>query len=140
MDDVMESRAARKGAAPTAQEEAERERKRAIEEHRKGAQALEGCRQCLGGPAFQRHLLVALGRTCTLSLPAHASLTEGHCVVSPSAHVAASTLLDEDVWREMQEFRYSCLNFLLYTSFDLASFGIFDILKPTFKSAYLCLF
>ena len=37
-----------------------------------------------------------------LCLPAHRSLSEGHCLIVPMQHVSAATALDEDVWQEMQ--------------------------------------
>ena len=54
---------------------------------------------------MEKHLLVAVGRTCYLALPRHTSLTEGHCLIVPMAHVSTSVLLDEDVWEEVQMFR-----------------------------------
>ena len=114
LDDMFADRASRKGLSE--EQEKERERDRAIAEHRKQALALDDCSMCLGGRNMQKHLLVAVGRTCHLSLPAHASLTDGHCIIAPLGHVAASTLLDEDVWREMQEFRSALVR--LYAAED----------------------
>lgn len=37
-----------------------------------------------------------------LSLPNYQSLTEGHCLITPMQHYTAATLLDEDIWEEIQ--------------------------------------
>lgn len=37
-----------------------------------------------------------------LSLPSTQSLTEGHCLVAPLQHHTAATVLDEDIWEEIQ--------------------------------------
>lgn len=37
-----------------------------------------------------------------LCLPPHRSLTDGHCLIVPMQHVAQATVLDEDVWQEIQ--------------------------------------
>jgi Protein similar to CwfJ C-terminus 1 len=37
-----------------------------------------------------------------LCLPPYQSLTEGHCLIVPTSHVTCGTMLDEDVWEEMQ--------------------------------------
>ncbi|RMX55795.1 hypothetical protein pdam_00009534 [Pocillopora damicornis] len=37
-----------------------------------------------------------------LALPLHESLTEGHCLIIPMQHCSAATMLDEDVWSEIQ--------------------------------------
>ncbi|KAL8573045.1 hypothetical protein ACOMHN_010475 [Nucella lapillus] len=47
---------------------------------------------------------VYMKKVC-LSLPAHRSLTPGHCLIVPMQHVSAATALDEDVWQEIQTFR-----------------------------------
>ena len=52
--------------------------------------------------AIQKHLIIAIGQKCYLSLPVHQSLVVGHCLIVPRTHVTCSTQLDEDVWAEMQ--------------------------------------
>lgn len=82
-----------------------RDRWRAIQEHKQMGKALDKCKYCLESSEMKKHLIIAIGIKTYLCLPAHQSLTEGHCLVVPQAHVAAGTLLDEDVWLEVQVFR-----------------------------------
>ena len=37
-----------------------------------------------------------------MCLPNHRSLTEGHCLIIPMQHSSQGTMLDEDVWDEIQ--------------------------------------
>ncbi len=101
LDDMFADRAAKKDGS--SEKEKMRERERAIAEHREEARALEECRLCL--PNATKHLLIALGRSCYLALPAHTSLAEGHCYIAPITHCAAITAVDEDIYAEMQDFR-----------------------------------
>lgn len=82
-----------------------RDRWKAIQEHKQMSKALDKCRYCLESSEMKKHLIIAIGIRTYLCLPAHQSLTDGHCLVVPQAHVAAGTLLDEDVWLEVQVFR-----------------------------------
>jgi hypothetical protein len=43
--------------------------------------------------------------TSYLCLPEHTSLTEGHCFIVPMSHVSCALQLDEDVYKEIQDFR-----------------------------------
>ena len=102
LDDMFVSRASAKTSDAR---ELERERDRAIAEHRRMERTLDSCARCFNSAQMQKHLLIALGRTCYLALPAHASLTEGHALIVPLHHATCATTLDEDVWEEMQMFR-----------------------------------
>lgn len=82
-----------------------RDRMKAISEHKHMSKALEKCKYCFDSQEMKKHLIIAIGIRTYLCLPAHQSLTEGHCLIVPQAHVAAGTLLDEDVWLEVQVFR-----------------------------------
>ena len=103
-DDLITDRASTKRS-----EEADsiRERDRAINENRKLNQKMEECKFCFGTKNMQKHLIIAVGRTCYLCLPHHTPLTEFHCFVAPLSHVSCGIKLDEDVWSEMQEFKKS---------------------------------
>ena len=74
---------------------------------------LHDCKWCIGSKRSQKHLMVAMGKTVYLSLPGTVSLTEGHCLIVPMSHVASGTQLDEDVWREVQEFRKALVKMFL---------------------------
>ncbi len=60
MDDVMVSRAATEGEK---ENEAARDRAKAISEHKKLSKILGGCKYCFGTKTLQKHLMVAIGRT-----------------------------------------------------------------------------
>ncbi|XP_046566167.1 CWF19-like protein 2 [Haliotis rubra] len=103
VDDVFISKAARKQSE--AQNE-EKDRARSIMEHKKMATAMEKCRFCFD--KVPKHLIIAIGLKVYLCLPNHRSLTPGHCLIVPMQHVTAGTVVDEDVWQEVQTFR-KCL-------------------------------
>ncbi|XP_064482184.1 CWF19-like protein 2 isoform X2 [Ornithodoros turicata] len=81
------------------------DRMRAITEHKKMTKSLEKCKYCLESSEMRKHLIVAIGLKTYLCLPPYLSLTEGHCLIVPQHHVTSGTLVDEDVWLEMQIFR-----------------------------------
>lgn len=81
------------------------DRTRAIQEHKRLSKSLEKCRFCIDSPEMKKHLIVAIGLRTYLCVPPYQSLTEGHCLIVPQSHVASGTLVDEDVWLEMQIFR-----------------------------------
>ncbi|KAL8573036.1 hypothetical protein ACOMHN_010466 [Nucella lapillus] len=100
VDDIFVSKAARQQSGARNEE---KERSKAIFEHRKVSAAMEKCQLCFNN--IPKHLLIAIGSKVCLSLPAHRSLTPGHCLIVPMQHVSAATALDEDVWQEIQTFR-----------------------------------
>ncbi|KAM8976477.1 CWF19-like protein 2 [Pelodytes ibericus] len=102
LDDMFVSKAAKKERV---NEEEERERQQAIAEHRRLAARMEKCPYCLDNTELPKHLIIAIGVKVYLCLPNHLSLTEGHCLIVPCQHYTASTLLDEDIWNEIQMFR-----------------------------------
>jgi hypothetical protein len=104
IDDLFASRAANKRSE---EDDLVRDRDKAIGEHQRLTKTLETCRFCFGGSALQKHLMVAVGKTCYICLPPHTSLTEDHCYIVPMSHTKNSTFLDEDVYHEMQSFRKS---------------------------------
>ncbi|KAL2807016.1 CWF19-like protein 2, partial [Daubentonia madagascariensis] len=83
------------------------QRKKAIAEHQSLAAQMEKCLYCFDSSQFPKHLIVAIGVKVYLCLPNFRSLTEGHCLVIPLQHHRAATLLDEDIWEEIQMFRKS---------------------------------
>ncbi|XP_064433584.1 CWF19-like protein 2 isoform X2 [Mirounga angustirostris] len=104
LDDLFVSKAAEKERSG---EEEENQRRKAIAEHQSLAAQMERCLYCLDSSQFPKHLIVAIGVKVYLCLPNFRSLTEGHCLIVPSQHHRAATLLDEDVWEEIQMFRKS---------------------------------
>ncbi|XP_023242678.1 CWF19-like protein 2 isoform X2 [Centruroides sculpturatus] len=85
-----------------------RDRSQAIHEHMRRSSALGKCQFCLDSSHMKKHLIVSLGKTVYLSLPGCQSLVDYHCYIVPMAHVTSGTLLDEDVWSEIQTLK-KCL-------------------------------
>ena len=71
-----------------------------ISESRKMQSAMEKCHFCFENVA--KHLIVAIGMKVYLCLPAHRSMSDGHCLIVPMQHVSSGTSVDEDVWAEIQ--------------------------------------
>ncbi|XP_067418894.1 CWF19-like protein 2 isoform X2 [Emydura macquarii macquarii] len=99
LDDMFVSKAA-KGERTGVEEE--RQRRRAICEQQQLVARMEKCPYCFDSLALPKHLIIAIGIKVYLSLPNCQSLTEGHCVIAPLQHYTAATLLDEDIWEEIQ--------------------------------------
>uniref|UniRef100_A0A3Q3G0T0 CWF19-like protein 2 n=1 Tax=Labrus bergylta TaxID=56723 RepID=A0A3Q3G0T0_9LABR len=102
LDDMFVSSAAQREGEGR---EEERMRSKAIGESRRLAASMEKCHYCFSNQELPKHLIVAIGSKVYLSLPAGVSMTEGHCLICPLHHHCSATLLDEDVWSEMQLFR-----------------------------------
>lgn len=102
MDDIFSERARQKDSDGKIEA---RERGRAIQEHKRKEKMLDSCKWCFDGKELQRHLIVAVGAKSYVCLPPYQSLTEGHCLIIPLHHNTCSTMLDEDVWEEIQDFR-----------------------------------
>ncbi|XP_068720114.1 CWF19-like protein 2 [Montipora capricornis] len=102
LDDHFVSSAANKISAAQLEE---RERQKAIKEHRLLAAQLSKCHFCFENPDIAKHLIIAIGFKVYLAVPLHQSLTEGHCLIVPMQHCSASTLLDEDVWSEIKIYK-----------------------------------
>ncbi|XP_036113804.1 CWF19-like protein 2 isoform X2 [Molossus molossus] len=61
----------------------------------------------MGTAENQNKLFMRMASKVYLCLPNFRSLTEGHCLIVPLQHHRAATLLDEDIWEEIQMFRKS---------------------------------
>uniref|UniRef100_G3WP02 CWF19-like protein 2 n=1 Tax=Sarcophilus harrisii TaxID=9305 RepID=G3WP02_SARHA len=102
LDDMFVSKAAKKECFGG---DEEKQKKKAISEHQKLAAQMEKCPYCFDSSQLPKHLIVAIGIKVYLCLPNCQSLTEGHCLIVPLQHHTAATLLDEDIWEEIQSFR-----------------------------------
>ncbi|XP_074160456.1 CWF19-like protein 2 isoform X1 [Sminthopsis crassicaudata] len=102
LDDMFVSKAANKKCFGG---DEEKQKKKAISEHQKLAAQMEKCPYCFDSSQLPKHLIVAIGIKVYLCLPNCQSLTEGHCLIVPLQHHTAATLLDEDIWEEIQSFR-----------------------------------
>uniref|UniRef100_A0A1B6LZF2 CWF19-like protein 2 n=1 Tax=Graphocephala atropunctata TaxID=36148 RepID=A0A1B6LZF2_9HEMI len=99
-----------------------RDRQRAINESKRTARSLDNCQWCLESQQMLKHLIVAIGTTCYLCVPPHQSLTENHCLIVPTHHTPCATQLDEDVWKEIQDFRKSIVQMFLSQDEDVVFF------------------
>ncbi|XP_059610781.1 CWF19-like protein 2 homolog [Phlebotomus argentipes] len=86
-------------------EKSARDRDRAIRDHERLSKTLDTCEMCFDSPKMAKELIVSMGSKVYLSLPWHEALQTGHCIICPIQHVSCSTQLDEDVWREVQDFQ-----------------------------------
>ncbi|XP_058884500.1 CWF19-like protein 2 isoform X1 [Acipenser ruthenus] len=102
LDDMFVSSAAKKERSG---QEEERQRQKAIQEHRRLAGRMEKCHFCFDNPELPKHLIIAIGTKVYLCLPNCKSLAEGHCLIAPLHHHTSATTLDEDIWQETQMFR-----------------------------------
>ncbi|XP_040591605.1 CWF19-like protein 2 isoform X2 [Mesocricetus auratus] len=100
LDDMFVSKAAEKEHLG---EKEESQRRKAIAEHQSLATQMANCLYCFDSSQFPKHLIVAIGVKVYLCLPNFRSLTEGHCLIVPLQHLQAATMLDEDIWEEIQK-------------------------------------
>ncbi|XP_022643985.1 CWF19-like protein 2 [Varroa destructor] len=112
----------------------EQDANKAIQEHHVMRKALETCYYCLESPACLKHLLISVGSYVALSLPTYESLTEGHCILAPTQHIAALNLADEDVWQEITRFRTALTAMFLAANYDCVfletAMGLSSLRKP----------
>lgn len=104
IDDMFMSKAALRDNTA---KQAERDKKKAIQEHQRVERSLESCQWCFDSKEMPKHLIVALGTKCYVSLPTHQSLTPGHCCIAPIHHISCCVQAEEDLWAEVQSFRKS---------------------------------
>nr|KAF6354660.1 CWF19 like cell cycle control factor 2 [Myotis myotis] len=136
LDDMFVSKAAEKEHFG---EEAESQRKKAIAEHRSLAAQMERCLYCFDSSQFPKHLIVAIGIKVYLCLPNFRSLTEGHCLIVPLQHQRAATLLDEDIWEEIQMFRKSLVKMFEDKGLDCIFLETNMSMKKQYHMVYECI-
>ncbi|KAL0133790.1 hypothetical protein PUN28_001038 [Cardiocondyla obscurior] len=81
------------------------DRIQAIKEHKDLSKSMDNCLWCLDSKNMLKHLIVTMDCAISLSLPACASLSTGHCILTPVQHVACQLQLDEDVWNRLKELK-----------------------------------
>lgn len=82
-----------------------REMQQAIREHERLTATLENCDRCFDSAKLDKQLLVSMGDKIYMSLPWYVGFQSGHCVLTTMQHVSACTMLDEDAWEELSNFR-----------------------------------
>ncbi|KAG8584693.1 hypothetical protein GDO81_004724 [Engystomops pustulosus] len=136
LDEMFVSKAANKERVNEAEE---RERQQAIAEHRRLAARMEKCPYCFDNAELPKHLIIAIGVKVYLCLPNHLSLTEGHCLIVPIQHFTAATLLDEDIWNEIQMFRKTLVKMFADQGQDCVFLETNINLKKRFHLVYECI-
>lgn len=136
LDDMFVSKAAERERFG---EEEENQRKQAIAEHRSLAAQMEKCLYCFDSSQFPKHLIVAIGVKVYLCLPNFRSLTEGHCLIVPLQHHRAATLLDEDIWEEIQMFRKSLVKMFEDKGLDCIFLETNMNMKKLYHMVYECI-
>ncbi|XP_061058584.1 CWF19-like protein 2 isoform X2 [Eubalaena glacialis] len=136
LDDMFVSRAAERERFG---EEEENQREKAIAEHRSLAALMEKCLYCFDSSQFPKHLIVAIGVKVYLCLPNLRSLTEGHCLIVPLQHYRAATLLDEDIWEEIQMFRKSLVKMFEDKGLDCIFLETNMSMKKQYHMVYECI-
>ncbi|XP_037363806.1 CWF19-like protein 2 [Talpa occidentalis] len=136
LDDMFISKAAEKGHFG---EEEANQRKKAIAEHQSLAAQMEKCLYCFDSSQFPKHLIVAIGVKVYLCLPNFRSLTEGHCLIVPLQHHRAATLLDEDIWEEIQMFRRSLVKMFEDKELDCVFLETNLSMKKQYHMVYECI-
>ncbi|VDO05180.1 unnamed protein product [Rodentolepis nana] len=75
----------------------------AIAAYKRREYAESSCSSCIH--QISRYLIMSVGQRMFLSLPETASLTRGHCILSPLDHVGAMTRVDENAFDETVSFK-----------------------------------
>ncbi|XP_061847895.1 CWF19-like protein 2 isoform X2 [Colius striatus] len=136
LDDMFVSKAAKKARSG---EEEEMQRRKAIHEHQQLAARMEKCPYCFDSNELSKHLIIAIGTKVYLSLPSNQSLTEGHCLIAPLQHHTAATLLDEDIWEEIQMFRKVLVEMFEAKDLDCVFLETNMSVKKRYHMVYECI-
>ncbi|XP_019380583.1 PREDICTED: CWF19-like protein 2 [Gavialis gangeticus] len=136
LDDMFVSKAAK---GERSGEEEARQRRKAIYEHQQLASCMEKCPYCFDSTELPKHLIVAIGSKAYLSLPSCQSLTEGHCLIAPLQHHTAATLLDEDIWEEIQVFRKALVKMFEAKELDCVFLETNISIKKRYHMVYECI-
>ncbi|XP_025955955.1 CWF19-like protein 2 isoform X2 [Dromaius novaehollandiae] len=136
LDDMFVSKAAK---GEHSGEEEERQRRKAIREHQQLAASMEKCPYCFDNNELSKHLIIAIGTKVYLSLPSSQSLTEGHCLIAPLQHHTAATLLDEDIWEEIQMFRKALVKMFEAKELDCVFLETNMSMKKRYHMVYECI-
>lgn len=100
---------------------------------------MEKCPFCFDNAELPKHLIIAIGVKVYMCLPNHLSLTEGHCLIVPLQHCIAATLVDEDIWNEMQMFRKALVKMFAEKGLDCVFLETNINMKKRFHLVYECI-
>lgn len=110
MNDIFEEQIAR---ADTDSRQDDRDKARAIKEHKRISKSLEGCSWCIESKNMIKHMIVTMDPHICLSLPTRVSLVTGHCILTPLQHVSCQLQLDEDIWEKMKIFKQTLIQMFM---------------------------
>ncbi|XP_042648113.1 CWF19-like protein 2 isoform X2 [Tyto alba] len=136
LDDMFVSKAAKRAHSGG---EEEIQRRKARHEHQQLAARMEKCPYCFDSSELSKHLIIAIGTKVYLSLPSNQSLTEGHCLIAPLQHHTAATLLDEDIWEEIQMFRNALVKMFEAKDLDCVFLETNMSMKKRYHMVYECI-
>ncbi|CAK9804972.1 CWF19-like protein 2 [Anthophora quadrimaculata] len=112
----------------------EKDRSLAIKEHKRLSKSLDTCHWCIDSKYMLKHMIIEMNSEICLSLPQYRSLTVGHCILTPTQHVACQLQLDENVWENLKMFKRA-----LYKMFmDQNQYPVFyEIYKSRYKFSHM---
>lgn len=119
LDDVFADKIRRKD---TDSKMEQRNKDRAIQEHKRTTESLDNCRLCLQSRDMPKHLMISMSENFYLSLPPQEPLTDGHCVLIPTRHVPCGTQLDENEWDDLMNFRKALVKMFAAADEDVIFF------------------
>ncbi|XP_076760862.1 CWF19-like protein 2 [Xylocopa sonorina] len=131
MDDMFEENITRVKSDAKSDE---KNRSLAIKEHKRLSKSLDNCYWCIDSKYMLKHMIVTMDSEICLSLPRFTSLTVGHCIITPTYHVACQLQLDENVWEKLKMLKRA-----LYQMFsDQNQYPIFyEIYKKRYKFSHM---
>ncbi|XP_024831491.1 CWF19-like protein 2 isoform X4 [Bos taurus] len=93
----------------------------------------------MGTAESHNKLFMRMTSKVYLCLPNVRSLTEGHCLIVPLQHHRAATLLDEDIWEEIQMFRKSLVKMFEEKGLDCIFLETNMNMKKQYHMVYECI-
>lgn len=119
LDDVFADKIRRKESDAKIDQ---RNKDKAIQEHRRANESLENCRLCIQSNNMPKHLMISMSEAFYLTLPTQEPLTDGHCILVPIRHVPCGTQLDENEWTDLINFRKSLVKMFAAADEDVIFF------------------
>lgn len=77
----------------------------AIKEYKQLSKSVDNCRWCIDSKYMLKHMIITMDSEICLSLPPYASLTAGHCIITPIQHIACQLQLDENIWEKLKVYK-----------------------------------
>lgn len=131
MDEIFEEQISR---VKSDAKQDERDRSRAIGEHKRLSKSLDNCQWCIDSKHMLKHMIVTMDTEICISIPRCTSLTPGHCVITPTHHVSCQLQLDENVFGKLKMYKQA-----LYKMFtDQDQYPVFyEVYKSRYKYSHM---